>query len=65
MSHAAMFSAPSGGIPIASDTAHCGQKQIRCAFDFCRGFTPTVWANIYTATDLFPIQSPACSADKP
>src|ERR1039458_10219392 len=49
-----MFSAPSGGIPIASDTAHCGQKQIRCAFDFCRGFTPTVCANMYTATDLCP-----------
>jgi hypothetical protein len=48
------LSAPSGGIPIASDTAHCGQKQILCAPDFCRGFTPTVCANIYTATDLSP-----------
>jgi hypothetical protein len=46
--------APSGGIPIASDTAHCGQKQILCAPDFCRGLTPTVWANMYTATDLCP-----------
>src|SRR5271165_5343543 len=54
MSHAAIFSAPSGCIPMASDTAHCGQKHIRCAPDFCRGFTPTVCANIYTATDLWP-----------
>jgi hypothetical protein len=49
-----MLSAPSGGIPIASDTAHCGQKQILCAPDFCLGFTPTVCANMYTATDLCP-----------
>ena len=49
-----MFSAPSGGSPIASDTAHCGQKQILCAEDFCRGLIPTVCANIYTATDLSP-----------
>jgi hypothetical protein len=27
---------------------------MRCAPDFCRGFTPTVCANIYTATDLCP-----------
>jgi hypothetical protein len=54
MFQAAMFSAPSGGIPIASDTAHWGQKQILCAPDFCRGFTPTVCANMYTATDLCP-----------
>jgi hypothetical protein len=54
MSHAARLSAPSGGIPMASDTAHCGQKQIRWAPDFCRGFTPTVCANMYTATDLSP-----------
>ncbi len=54
ISHAAIFSAPSGGIPIASDTAHWGQKQTRCAPDFCRGFTPTVIANIYTETDLSP-----------
>ena len=39
---------------MASDTAHCGQKQILCAADFCRGFTPTVCANMYTATDLCP-----------
>jgi hypothetical protein len=32
----------SGGNPIASDPAHWGEKQIRCAEDFCRGFTPTV-----------------------
>src|SRR5579862_895342 len=54
MSQAAIFSAPSGGNPIASDTAHCGQKQIRFADDFCRGRTPTVCANMYTATDLSP-----------
>jgi hypothetical protein len=46
LSHAAKFSEPSGGSPIASDTAHCGQKQILCAPDFCRGFTPTVCANM-------------------
>src|SRR5579872_2660008 len=46
ISHATIFSAPSGGNPIASDTAHCGQKQIRCALDFCRGLTPTVCENI-------------------
>jgi hypothetical protein len=40
---------------MASDTAHCGQKQIRRAPDFCRGFTPTVCANMYTATDLCPV----------
>lgn len=40
---------------MARDTAHWGQKQIRCAVDFCRGLTPTVWANMYTATDLSPI----------
>ena len=52
--HAAMLSAPSGGGPIARETEHCGQKQIRLAADFCRGLTPTVWANMYTATDLCP-----------
>lgn len=52
--HAAMLSAPSGGGPIARETEHCGQKQIRFAVDFCRGLTPTVWANMYTATDLCP-----------
>ena len=51
---ATMLSAPSGGGPIAKETEHCGQKQIRCAADFCRGLTPTVCANIYTATDLCP-----------
>ena len=54
ISQAAILSAPSGGIPMASDTAHCGQKQILCAPDFCRGRTPTVCANMYTATDLSP-----------
>jgi hypothetical protein len=29
-----MLSAPSGGGPMASETEHCGQKQIRCAVDF-------------------------------
>ena len=51
---AAMLSAPSGGGPIARETEHCGQKQIRFAADFCRGLTPTVCANMYTATDLCP-----------
>ena len=54
---AAMLRAPSGGGPIAKETEHCGQKQIRCAADFCRGLTPTVCANIYTATDLCPASS--------
>ena len=31
---------------MASDTAHCGQKLIRFADDFCRGLTPTVCANM-------------------
>ena len=57
MFHAAMFRAPSGGGPIARETEHCGQKQIRCAADFCRGLMPTVCANIYTATDLWPVSS--------
>jgi len=39
---------------MARDTEHCGQKQMRCAEDFCRGLMPTVCANIYTATDLCP-----------
>jgi hypothetical protein len=39
---------------MASETEHCGQKQMRCADDFCRGLIPTVWANMYTATDLWP-----------
>jgi hypothetical protein len=39
---------------MASDTEHWGQKQMRCAMDFCRGLTPTVWANMYMATDLCP-----------
>lgn len=57
MFHAATLRAPSGGGPIARETEHCGQKQIRCAADFCRGLTPTVWANIYTAIDLCPASS--------
>lgn len=43
---AATLRAPSGGGPIAKETEHWGQKQIRCADDFCRGLTPTVWANM-------------------
>jgi hypothetical protein len=39
---------------MARETEHCGQKQIRCAVDFCRGLMPTVCANMYTATDLAP-----------
>jgi len=39
---------------MARETAHCGQKQIRLAADFCRGRIPTVCANMYTATDLSP-----------
>jgi hypothetical protein len=39
---------------MAREIAHCGQKQIRFAADFWRGRTPTVWANIYTATDFSP-----------
>ena len=31
--------------PIAKETEHCGQKQMRCAEDFWRGLTPTVCAN--------------------
>jgi len=54
---AAMLRAPSGGGPIAKDTEHCGQKQIRRADDFCRGRIPTVCANMYTATDLCPASS--------
>src|SRR5438309_313154 len=54
---AAMLRAPSGGGPIAKDTEHWEQKQIRCADDFCRGLIPTVCANMYTATDLCPASS--------
>jgi hypothetical protein len=57
MFQAATLSAPSGGGPIARETEHCGQKHIRCAADFCRGRIPTVWANMYTATDLCPASS--------
>lgn len=42
---------------MASDTEHCGQKQMRCAADFCRGLMPTVCANMYTATDFCPLSS--------
>jgi hypothetical protein len=57
ISQAAMLSAPSGGGPIARETAHCGQKEMRCAADFWRGLIPTVCANIYRATDLCPASS--------
>ena len=42
---------------MASETEHCGQKQIRRAADFCRGLIPTVWANMYIAIDLCPASS--------
>jgi hypothetical protein len=51
------LSAPSGAGPIARDTEHCGQKQIRCAEDFWRGLTPTVCAKRKTATDFCPASS--------
>jgi hypothetical protein len=54
---AARFNAPSGGGPIASDTEHCGQKQIRCADDFWRGLMPTVCENMYTAAYFCPAAS--------
>ena len=54
MSQAAMFSDPSGASPIASDTEHCGQNEMRCADDFWRGLIPTVWANMYIDTNLLP-----------
>src|SRR4029077_16006716 len=54
---AARLSAPSGAGPMASETEHCGQKQMRCAEDFWRGLTPTVCANKYTATDFCPVSS--------
>ena len=57
MFQAAILSAPSGGGPMARETEHCGQKQIRWAEDFCRGRMPTVCANMYTATDLCPNSS--------
>jgi len=57
MFQAARLRAPSGGGPMANATEHCGQKQIRCAADFCRGLTPTVCANMYTETDLWPASS--------
>jgi hypothetical protein len=44
IAQAAKLRAPSGAGPIASETEHCGQKQIRRAADFCRGLTPTVCA---------------------
>ncbi len=54
---AARLNAPSGAGPIASETEHCGQKQIRCAEDFWRGLTPTVCAKRNTATDFCPASS--------
>ncbi len=54
---AATLRSPTGGGPIARETEHGGQKQIRCAADFCRGFMPTVCANRYTATDFCPASS--------
>jgi hypothetical protein len=46
MFQAAMFRAPSGGGPMASETEQGGQKQMRCDADFWRGRTPTVCANM-------------------
>ena len=46
MSHAAMLRAPSGGGPMARETEHCGQKEMRWAVDFWRGLIPTVCANM-------------------
>ena len=54
ISQAAMLRAPSGGGPMAKETEHWGQNEMRCAVDFCRGLIPTVWANMYRATDLWP-----------
>jgi hypothetical protein len=54
---AAMLRAPSGVGPIARETEHGEQKQIRRAADFCRGLIPTVCANINTPTDLCPVSS--------
>jgi hypothetical protein len=54
MSQAARLRAPSGGGPMARETEHCGQKEMRWAVDFWRGLIPTVCANIYSATDLWP-----------
>ena len=59
---AATLRAPSGGGPIARATEHWGQKQIRCAADFCRGFIPTVCANINTPTDFCPASKSRCTA---
>jgi len=38
---AATLRAPSGGSPVARETEHAGQKQIRRAAGSCRGFIPT------------------------
>ncbi len=54
---AAMLRAPSGAGPIARETEHGEQKQIRRAADFCRGLIPTVCANMNTPTDLCPVSS--------
>src|SRR5712691_9913770 len=47
MFQAARLRAPSGGGPMARETEHCGQKQMRCADDFCRGLIPTVCEHVY------------------
>ena len=54
ISQAARLSAPSGAGPMAKETEHWGQKQIRRAADFWRGRMPTVCAKTYTATDFCP-----------
>src|SRR5256884_5552526 len=58
-----MLRAPSGGGPIAKETEHCGQKQIRCAADFCRGLTLRS-ARTYTRQPIcVPLRAPDYSAD--
>jgi hypothetical protein len=60
---ATMLRAPSGGGPIAKETEHCGQKQIRCAADFCRGLTLRS-ARTYTRQPIcVPLRAPDYSAD--
>ena len=39
---------------MASDTEHCGQKQIRCADDFCRG------RNMSPLTEPIRMIEPSC-----
>src|SRR6266568_9035816 len=60
---ATMLRAPSGGGPIAKETEHCGQKQIHCAADFCRGLTLRS-ARTYTRQPIcVPLRAPDYNAD--